>query len=398
MDVAVRPYVTAGAALVGASVIAITPIAPTTDTNIANLATRLAAASIANIPANLIDAIANVPANELQGLQQLADALNNAGSWWVVSPTNVLGWDPGNPDMMAGTVNALVPFPALSGPLGNMLNVIAEAELPMNAGCSETIAAYCTNLPGLLSVMFTVPLWTFFTTPGYTFPTVINPIDGQPVAWSGQTFLLDPLAPISSFINSLMATPSGITTVTPQGVITTFTNLLKSFNVAFNPFVPGTACTSCQPFVPTSATSIPSFTPNSGQTLTINAASVAPGGEVTNDGGKKGVVAGTATNGPSNAAGVLDTVSKAAPPQPSGGLDTASAAVENAKPTTTSTNVMRDGNKVEPREVSGGNTTSGSGLATAGRAVGDQVSSTLSKVVNGLKTATNNAAKSGKNA
>src|SRR5712671_1558156 len=94
MHAAVRPYVTAGAALVGASVIAITPIARPTDTHPANLAMRLAA-----------DSIANIPANEIQGIQEFAQAMGpvasgGAGSWWVVTPTNVLGWDPANPTML----------------------------------------------------------------------------------------------------------------------------------------------------------------------------------------------------------------------------------------------------------------------------------------------------------
>jgi hypothetical protein len=401
MHAAVRPYVTAGAALVGASVIAITPIARPTDTHIANLAMRLAADSIANIPANLIDAIANIPANEIQGIQEFAQAMGpvasgGAGSWWVVTPTNVLGWDPANPTMLKTFVNMLVPFPALSVPLGDQLNVIAAAELPMSAGCSELTATGCPNPLGILSKMFTVPLWQFFTPPGYTFPTVINPIDGQPVAWSGQTFLLDPLATISSVVNSLMAPPSGIKTVSPQQVVTSLTNLFASLNVAFNPFVPGTACTICQPFVPSSTTSIPSLTPGFSQMLTIKAPPVAPGGAVANAEAKNNVVAGTPTNGPSNASGVSDTVSKTVAPDAGQGLDTATTAIEKPEPTTsTSTNVMSDGKKVEPGPISGGNTTSRSGLATAAKAVRDQVSSKLSKVGNGPKAATNSTAKKG---
>ena len=55
MHAAMRPYATAGVAMVGASVIAVTPIAPSQpDIRIANPAVSLAAASVANIPANLM--------------------------------------------------------------------------------------------------------------------------------------------------------------------------------------------------------------------------------------------------------------------------------------------------------------------------------------------------------
>src|ERR1700692_56163 len=95
MPAAVRPYVTVGVALVGASVISVVPIAPPQpDIRSADLAVSLAAASsIANVPANLFNAIANIPANEIQALDGLASAMLLTGSWDVWSPTNVLGFD-----------------------------------------------------------------------------------------------------------------------------------------------------------------------------------------------------------------------------------------------------------------------------------------------------------------
>ena len=116
MHAAVRPYVTAGAALVGASVIAVTPIAPPPpDVQVANPADRLAADSIANIPVNLFDAIANIPANEIDAINSWSAAIASGGSWFLKTPTNVWGWDPGNPPMIEAAVAVLVPFPAISG-------------------------------------------------------------------------------------------------------------------------------------------------------------------------------------------------------------------------------------------------------------------------------------------
>ena len=73
-----------------------------------------------------------------------------------------------------------------------------------------------------------------------------------------------------------------------------------------------------------------------------------------NNEAKNDVVAGTATNDPSNAAGVLDTVSQTVAPGAGQGLDTATTAVEKTNSmTTASTNVTSDGNKVEPGQAFG---------------------------------------------
>src|SRR5438046_3820427 len=74
MHAALRPYVTAGVALVGASVIAVTPIAPPQpEARTANWDVSLAAAitdtpNLFNISANLFIALANVPYNFLNAL------------------------------------------------------------------------------------------------------------------------------------------------------------------------------------------------------------------------------------------------------------------------------------------------------------------------------------------
>src|SRR5215211_2971413 len=162
MHAAVRPYVTAGAALVGASVIAVTPIAaPPPDIQVANPAVRLAADSIANVPVNLMIAIANIPANEIIALNNWSDALEAGGSWWLKTPTNVWGWDPGNPPMLEALVAVLVPFPVISGNGGLPDGIEPNGEGPAGAGPSEEITDENSILggsaePGTLSYILNV--------------------------------------------------------------------------------------------------------------------------------------------------------------------------------------------------------------------------------------------------
>jgi hypothetical protein len=113
-----------------------------------------------------------------------------------------------------------------------MLNVLAAAELPMNANCGFT----CADVLGEFGGYFRVPLSQLMA--GYTFPTVADANQpGYPVAWSGQSAgPLNPLAPFTNFVNSLMADPSTnpIQTVSLQDVITTSQMLTNANNVAFN--------------------------------------------------------------------------------------------------------------------------------------------------------------------
>jgi hypothetical protein len=212
-------------ALVGASVIAITPIAPSLPgTRIPNPAVSLAAASIANVPANLINAFLGIPQAEVDGIERFAAAMESSGSWNESSPNNVWGWDPANPEMLKGSIDMGLPFPALSGPIGEHLNWWAAANLPMYAGC----AFECPDPIGMLNVMFRVPPWEFYTGDGYTFPTVINPVDGQPTNWSGQTVKLDPLQPIQSVIDFLLNDPGEVSFPTAYEIITAVADLTSA--------------------------------------------------------------------------------------------------------------------------------------------------------------------------
>jgi hypothetical protein len=112
------------------------------------MATQLVdAESLANVPLNLFYDLINIPANELYATQFFTDNLFMAGPWFVVSPTNLWGVDPGDPTHFMSVVNFAVPFPALSGMnspetdfsagLGQQLWGFVASELPTNSGCAE---------------------------------------------------------------------------------------------------------------------------------------------------------------------------------------------------------------------------------------------------------------------
>lgn len=404
-----RPYVTVCAALVGAGVVAITPIAPPPpDVQIASPATRLtaASASVANVPVNVIQTIANVPANEIAALNSLADALLFTGSWWVGSPSNIWGTDPTDPPFVKAVVAVLVPFPALSGPLGEQLVVLAQAESPVSAGCTF----WCPDPIAHLQGMFQVPLGQLIS--GYTFPTVIDPLGpvegeygfpgtgpGNTVPWSNTTVKLDPTEPFTSLIASLVNPPTGIKIVSPQEVVKTAENLVEGIVVDFSPFVPGGPFTPGWPYNPATcpacqgsstmspASAIRDLVLASVRTLTMNAASIASGGDVEQN-VVKNVVTGNEMGFPNGQQDIQ---------APDAGLHKPSTPVEKPNSTTTastnvtsdtSTNVTSDDNKVGPGQSGPRHRKPPAGLAGAVKSVksvSDRISSSVSKVADGLK-------------
>src|SRR5689334_3189783 len=103
-----RTYLAAGVAAAGVSVLAVNPVvSPSQGISEVSHEIRLAADSIANVPVNLAIDLINVPANEIQALNNWSDALQAGGSWWSKTPTNVWGWDPGNPPMLEALVAVL---------------------------------------------------------------------------------------------------------------------------------------------------------------------------------------------------------------------------------------------------------------------------------------------------
>jgi hypothetical protein len=410
----VRPYVLAGAALAGASVLAVTPIAPPLDVHIASPATRLVADSQVPGP---IAAIANVPYHEIQALQALADALQENGPlacFPSCPPNNFLGWEPGFDERFAeALVGALLPFPLIAQPIANNLNAILLAELPVNPEGCAAVPAPCPDPGALFSTWFTVPL-------------------SQLIA-AGK---VDPLAPIQGLIATL-TTPSTIQLPDIREVITTAVDLSAGLAVfllpspdfvasLFSPsfyiqtvsatvkilsavatvtlerLIPGD---SSQPsFAPISPTTIPALSPNPGQMLTIKADQV---NEIT--GGAEDAADELAdTPEPADAEDPADELADApdpadaqdaadelagfqaggdegALPEAGQGPDTASTAVEDPEPAaTTATNAMSDGNKVKPGRVGGDDTTSGAGLAGTVKSATDRITSTISKVTDRL--------------
>jgi hypothetical protein len=450
MPAAVHPYVTAGVALVGASVISVTPIAPSQpDMRVANPAVSLAAAasSIANVPANLFNAILNIPADEIQAMDNLANAMIQTGSWQVWGPTNVFGFDAADPPKLKAFIDLLLPFPALSSVLGDQLSVWAQANLPMNAGCAALPGA-CPDPAALLNSMFQVSLLQLYS--GYTFPEVVNPFDGTDPGWSGDHVQLDPFGPVTSVIDYLLAPPTGVQTVSPDQIIATVTKFAKSMWDGFYPFVqnsewfnPDTTgfaylfrplapilCTNCDPANPypnpwqyqNYDPHYPSSTPTSGQMFTLDAAHVAADDEVTNgevtsseaengDAKKgdsaiaevvnkldvtKGDVAQSVAPGKEveSLDAQLDRLPAADPantPDPTAKgagntqQDQAGAAGATA-PSSTSTDPEKDGKKVVPGQSGPKHSKpSGGGLADAMKSVQGTINAGISKVTEGFK-------------
>ncbi|WP_024447023.1 PE-PPE domain-containing protein [Mycolicibacterium iranicum] len=205
------------------------------------------------IPINLAETIANIPYYAVAGTNRFANAMRASGSWWVYTPVNVLGWDPANPEMTRAFVDFLVAIPSISGPLGEIADYWARANLPMNGGC--TGFPPCDDPSAITDQMFKVMLWDLFAPEGFTFTDPITPqynpvsavegfwgqelgLEGDEVEWYGETIHLEPFQESASFWDHLMSKPEGIQTPTLQDQIGSFTNLLSALNTTWNPFVP----------------------------------------------------------------------------------------------------------------------------------------------------------------
>jgi hypothetical protein len=265
MQAAENRYVIPGVALAGAGLIAVSSLATQVDVHVVSAtAVRLvdASDSIANIPENLFNDIASVPYNEVAALNEMSADLDYTNNWFLYDPTNVLGIDEADPGKAEAIADLLVPFPAFSHydyPIGEVpptslveglapadqslgydLATIAEAELPMNAGCTG-LPGPCADPDAILSHMFTAPLNELFSTTGYTFPTAVDPVDGTTLPWSDQTVSLDATAPFENFYNSLLVDPSTnpIETLTSSDITTALTNFGEALYLDYNPFAQG---------------------------------------------------------------------------------------------------------------------------------------------------------------
>ena len=269
----VRPHAAAaGVALLGASVIAVTPVAPPPppEMRVATAEVRLAAApSVLNVPVNLLIDLINIPYNEVQAVDYLSRSLIFSGPWFVVSATNIWGVDPGDPGHFMSTVNLLVPFPALSGlgldqsdqtGLAQQFWHFVATQLPVNEYCDadgcppgvpispitgittvdQTLWGLALTFglygfaPGasvkfpLFNNWFAVPIsdlvggYTFGPDqPGYANPsgpvypgfgfagTTVDPETGENLMpWANTTFRLDLSKPFQNYFDHLMADPA----------------------------------------------------------------------------------------------------------------------------------------------------------------------------------------------
>jgi hypothetical protein len=281
MHNAVRPSVGTGVALLAASVIAFTPVAPPPppEIHVADPAVRLTADSSAfNIPINLIQDIINIPYNEVQGINDLGRNLQFSGTWVALpSSTNVWGTDPGDPGHYYGLAN-LFPFPAFSNALAAQIVGLAEVFLPINSSCNDVECANDDALgaswwqPARIQELLTTGKFTFDDTPvsypdGTMHPpeglwsfggpitwgaqfghpewdTRTDPATGDPVVpWAGTTFTLDPLSPFTNYFDHLMSDPTSpdntIKLPTIEQISTAVTNLAYGLFVAFSPFFQG---------------------------------------------------------------------------------------------------------------------------------------------------------------
>ncbi|BBX16437.1 hypothetical protein [Mycolicibacterium duvalii] len=231
MLASVRPYATAGVALVGASVMAVSPImVPPAQPEVRNIEATVAltaTTSLAYVPINMIHALINAPGNFIFGVEQFAAAMAASGDWNASHPMNVWGWDDANPAHAWSMMNMFVPFPALSRPLGKHLNWYLAANLPMHEGC----AFECPDLGGMLGKMFKVPMSEFYKPGGYTFPEVVNPVGEWETDWSEKNVELDPLEPVKSVWNYLVSKPEAIHIPSAYEVITAFANLARALQI-----------------------------------------------------------------------------------------------------------------------------------------------------------------------
>jgi hypothetical protein len=301
MHAAVRSSLMTAVALVGASVIAVTPVAPPPpEIRVASPEVRLAAASLLNVPLNLAIDLVNIPYNEVQAVDFMAKSLFFSGPWMVVSNTNLWGVDPGDPSHFQSVVNFLVPFPALSGMLldqndqkglGQQLWQTVAVMLPVSSSCD---AYTCTpNVPtspitgvagvdsslwvaAMLTGQLQLPLIANWFSgnallqmlspagyafgpnyPGYVDPsgpayplynlpgTTVGPNGENLMPWASTitktTFKLNPFTPLVSYFDHLMADPAEnpIQLPTLEQVGRALQALLAASVMAFDPLTEG---------------------------------------------------------------------------------------------------------------------------------------------------------------
>lgn len=209
--------------------------------------------NVFNILPNLVNALASIPRAYLNGLNDLSHALEVTGNWWVYSPTNVLGYDQADPPKITAITNLLLPFEALSHPLGELVSWAAKANLPMDRTCTATAGPACSGLDQILGKMFQVSIWDLIS--GYQFPELNNPVsdaegavgeeipgeEGAAVPWSGVSVQLNPMDPVYSVLNYLLAPPeqNKPEAITLTDIVESVKRFGDALTLAFNPIAPG---------------------------------------------------------------------------------------------------------------------------------------------------------------
>lgn len=262
MATGLRRYLLAGLALNTAVAIAVA--APPTDPGTGPAVTLTSGESLLNVGLNLLQDIVNIPYNEVQALTTTAQSLLFTGPWFVGSPTNVWGEDPGDPGHFEAVIQLFVPFPELSGlghegdysypGLGQQLAMLAAVEIPAHPSCQSLdclpmvptspitgftwidqavwtllIATFVQKIP-VFENWFQVPLAELTTGDGYYFDPAapgsfnsgpayeypgfpwpgtqqVTAADGTEhylMPWAGTNFVWDPAAPFENYFNSLL--------------------------------------------------------------------------------------------------------------------------------------------------------------------------------------------------
>jgi hypothetical protein len=256
---------------------------------------RLAAASsILNVPINLLTDILNVPATEAKGVDFLSKSLFFSGPWFVVSPTNLWGVDPGDPSHFQSVVQLALPIAALSGlgldqsdenGLGQQVWKLVSVLLPISGACDAescpptTPTSPITGITGIDSLLwigqilagqqkfplidnwlsfdrlvaalttgytfdstypgYTDPSGPVYAIPGFPFPGTTGPDNTNP--WADTTFKLDLFKPLVSYFDHLMADPATNPIQLPDltQIGRALQALLAASIVAFDPITPG---------------------------------------------------------------------------------------------------------------------------------------------------------------
>ncbi|MGE2729089.1 PE-PPE domain-containing protein [Mycolicibacterium vaccae] len=247
-----RPLAMGSAAVVGAGLIAATPVTPPLDeramAQINDVAVQLTANSIANIPVNLFRIMMDWEKNSLDGLNAAAESLEGSGNWWLYGPTNALGWDHMDWAKAVGFTKMFTPIPEVAAAQAAQLNAIMARNFPMTPECTGAPAP-CAD-PFYFTQYFTTPPWEALFGYSYQFGPVFNTIDPSiEMPWSNQTLTYDPWGPGKALWNALTKDPE-------EGWTPERTYLLdrmeaserfwKSVFNSFNPFVEGTYCLPCQ--------------------------------------------------------------------------------------------------------------------------------------------------------